>query len=207
MPSESRWCTNGSAPFNEGGTRMKGRLLMVVALGAALVALPAAALGSNAHAQSNSQTYPDSIGEDPLAPDITSIQVSNDDNANITFKVNISNRPAFTSDMEIDLFLDTDQNPATGDSQLLGADYIIQLLPGQVGVFQWNGTGFFSTPSSTTLTYAYDPTGATIHINASDLGGTKGFNFGVDAISGITVDAQGNPDYTNVHDDLAPDPG
>ena len=43
------------------------------------------------------------------------MNVSNDDAGLITFQVNISNRPAFTDDMFLLIFMDTDQNTATGD--------------------------------------------------------------------------------------------
>ena len=72
----------------------------------------------------------------PLAPDITSTTVSNDDAANLTFRVAISNRPALTPDMVVLVFLDTDQNTATGDPQSSGADYVIQLMSGAVDLFQ-----------------------------------------------------------------------
>jgi hypothetical protein len=186
---------------------MKARLLFAIAFGAALVALPTTALGSSSQAAANSQTYTDSTGEDAQAPDVTSVVVSNDDSSQITFKINISNRPALTSDMEIDILLDSDHNATTGNTSLLGTDYVIQLLPGSVSLFQWNGTGFFFAQSQTSLTYSYDATGATVHISGADLSGTHEFTFGVDAASGIVTDAQGNPDFTNSHDDLAPDPG
>src|SRR5258708_34098814 len=108
---------------------MKARLLTMIALGATLVVLPATALGSSSHAATNSQNFADSIGEDANAPDITSIDVSNDDAGNITFKINISNLPALTPDMTILTFLDTDQNAATGDPQSLGAAYMSELGP------------------------------------------------------------------------------
>lgn len=179
---------------------MKARLAIAIALGAALLAVPAA-LGSS------SQTYADSIGEDPQAPDITSVAVSNDDAANLTFKVNISNRPALTQDMLLLVYLNTDQNTSTGSANLNGVDYVIQLEPGAVALFQWNGTDFVFAQSQSTLTYAYDATGATFHINAQDLGDTKGFTFAAEADSGLVVDAQGNVDDTNAHFDLAPDAG
>ena len=106
---------------------MKARLLLLTLLAGALVALPAAALGSASHAAANSQSFPDSTGEDAAAPDITSVDVSNTDTGMITFKINISNRPTFTPDMLLQIFIDTDGNPATGDPQSLGADYAIQL--------------------------------------------------------------------------------
>lgn len=186
---------------------MKARLVFAIALGAALVALPTTALGSSSHAASNSQNYPDSVGEDPNAPDITSVQVSNDDTGKIVFKINISNRPTLTSDMTLLVFLDTDQNPQTGDAQSLGAEYAIELDAGAVNLFQWNGSDYVGAPEQADLTYSYDATGATINLSQGDLGGTKGFNFGVIAFSGITVDAQGNADFTNAHSDLAPDAG
>ena len=73
------------------------------------------ALGGAARTTANSATFADSSGEDANAPDITSIAVSNDDAGMITFKINISNRPALTPDMTVLLFLDTDQNATTGD--------------------------------------------------------------------------------------------
>jgi hypothetical protein len=105
------------------------------------------------------------------------------------------------------MFLDTDQKPTTGDPQSLGADYAIELDPGAIGLFQWNGSGYVAAASQSSLTFAYDATGATIRVNASDLNKTKGFNFAALAISGITTDSSGNPDFTNAHSDSAPDDG
>jgi hypothetical protein len=174
---------------------------------ATLAALPAIAIASSsatAATASNSQTYTDSTGEDPAAPDITTIVVSNDDAGNITFQVNISNRPTFTQDMLVDIFLDTDKNATTGDTQLFGADYVLEMQPGAAGVFQWNGQTF---ASGQVVDASYAATGATFHINARDLGATQGFNFVAIATSGVTTDANGNPDFTNAHDDVAPDVG
>ena len=184
---------------------MRSRLAVLLALAVLLVGVPAA-LGGSSHAAANSQTFNDSVGEDAAAPDITSIAVSNDDAGLITFQVNISNRPALTPDMFLLVFLDTDQKPSTGDPDSLGADYAIDLEPGSVGLFQWNGTNFIQAPSQTSLTFAYASTGATIHVSAADLGRAKGISFGVEAVSGVAVDAAGNPNFDNVHVDLATDP-
>lgn len=186
---------------------MKRQTVALAAVAIALVALPAIALGSAARTATNSQSYQDSTGEDAAAPDITSIGVTNDDTGLITFQVNIANRPAFTPDMLLDIYLDTDKNAATGASQIFGADYLIELQPGAVGLFQWNGSDFVSGTPQSSLTFSYGTGGATIRVNARELDRTKGFNFLTDVASGIVVDASGNPDFTNVHDDLAPDPG
>jgi hypothetical protein len=185
---------------------MKGRLLVLVALGLALIALPTAALGSSARSASNSQTFTDSVGEDANSPDITSVVLTNDDNGNLTVKINISNRPAFTSDMLFLVFLDTDMNSATGDPQSGGADYAVQIEPGLDGLFKWSGSDYTGVDAPS-LNYAYDSTGLTFHVSAQDLGNTKAFRFAVLAFSGITTDAQGNPDFTNAHHDQAPDTG
>jgi hypothetical protein len=170
------------------------------------VSVPGAIAGST-RAADNTQTYLDSTGEDPSAPDITSLVVSNDATGLITFKINISNRTSLTSDMELDVYLDTDSNPSTGDSQSFGAEDLLVLVQGSVGLYKWNGTDYLFASSQSSLVFSYDATGATIRIKASDLGGTKAFNFLALAASGVTTDASGNPDYTNAHADFAPDQG
>jgi hypothetical protein len=186
---------------------MQARLLLLLVLGVALAAMPTVAFGDSARHLKNSTTYPDSIGEDPAAPDITSVVVSNDDAGLITIQVNISNRPTLTADMLFLVLLDTDKNPSTGDSGFLGADYAIQLVPGAADLFQWNGTTYAHAPSQASLTFSYAATGPVFHVSAADLGKTKAFNFGVLAVSGAVLDASGNPDLTNEHRDWAPDLG
>jgi len=58
---------------------VKARLLVISLAAAALVALPSGALGSASHIATNSQSFADSTGEDANAPDITGIDVGNDD--------------------------------------------------------------------------------------------------------------------------------
>jgi len=186
---------------------MKVRISMIVAFVAALAIVPAAALGKASHATANTQTFQDSTGEDAQAPDITSLTIANDDARNIVFKLNISNRPALTPDMTILGFFDADQNAATGDPDTLGADYAIELDPGSVALFQWNGSDYAFAQEQTSLTYSYDATGATIRINAADLNDTKGFKFAWIAVSGIGTDPNGDPDFTNAHRDAIPDFG
>lgn len=180
---------------------------LVLLLAGSAVALPTSALAKRAAARANSQTFTDSTGEDPAAPDITSIVVSNDDAGLITFKINISNRPTLTADMTVLMFLDTDKQATTGSPDFAGADYAIELDPGSVGLFKWNGSDFVAAPSQSSVTYSYDATGATIRASAADLGATKAFDFVAAAISGITTDAAGNPDFTNEKVDPAPDAG
>jgi hypothetical protein len=178
-------------------------VLLLFLVGIALAAVPSIASGDSSRASSNTTTFPDSIGEDVNAPDITNVVVSNDDAGMITFQVNIPNRPALTPDMFMLIFIDSDNNSTTGDA---GVEYVIDLEPGQVGLFQWNGATYVQAASQTSLTYSW-ASGATIHISAADLGKTKAFAFVAVAFSGFALDANGNEDDTNLKRDSAPDPG
>jgi hypothetical protein len=176
-------------------------------LRSAALALCALLLLSVPAGASNSQTFADSTGEDPAAPDITSIVVSNDDAGLITFQINVSNRPSLTQDMLFVIFLDTDDNPGTGDNRTGGADYALQLVPGFADLFKWNGSDYAAAPSQTSVVFSYASTGPTLKVSASDLGGSKAVNFSVDAVSGVTVDSSGTPVLASAHTDSAPDPG
>jgi hypothetical protein len=178
-----------------------------VALVTATIALPAVALGSPSRATTNSKTYADARGEDPAGPDITSIAVSNDDTGLIDFKIAIANRPALTPDMLVLLFLDTDRSTKTGDNQAGGADYVIQLAPDGVALFKWNGSDYVTPPSEESLASSYAPTGPTLRIRASEIGGTKSLDFRLVALSGLVYGTDGAVDTKNAHRDFAPDVG
>jgi hypothetical protein len=187
-----------------------------LALAALCLALPAVALGARAPQSattpaataSNSATFTDSTGEDPAGPDITTVVVSNDDAGTITFRINIPNRPQFgTTDMLMLMFIDTDSNQSTGDPQSFGADYAIQLLGGEILLFKWDGTTFSLAATQSTLSYSWSG-GATVTINASDLGNSRKINFDVLVLSGLVIDPMtGAIDDTKAHADVAPTVG
>jgi hypothetical protein len=160
----------------------------------------------------NSTTFPDSIGEDASAPDISAVTVSNDDRGKLTFKVDVPNRPTLTADMLFLLVLDTDANPASGDPEFGGADYVVELdgpLDGAAGTVlaRWDGTNLTSTGvSQSTLVFSY-AAGASISIDAAELGGTRRFGFSVIAVSGAALTPTGELDFTNIRTDLAPASG
>jgi len=166
--------------------------LLVLAIAVALVALPTAASGALSAPQApvaNTTTFNDSVGEDPAAPDITTIVASNDDAATISFKINIPNRAQYSADIAVVMFLDSDANQATGDPESLGADYIIQLIQGEALLFKWDGSDFTISPTQASLSSAW-ASGPTIRINASDLNNTRKLLFDVTAVSGIVFDSQ-----------------
>jgi hypothetical protein len=182
-------------------------LLVSTAVVATVAAFAGGAAAGPSATLANSVTFPDSTG-DTAGGDIQSITVSNTDAGLITFRIEVPNRPTFTGDMVVILYIDSDANPATGDPDLLGAEYLIVLAPNgsggaEVDMARWSGTEFVTTPRlSLVSSYA---NGATISVNANELGATSKLNFGVQVITGIVYDAQGAPDLTNAQRDLAPD--
>ena len=184
---------------------------LLIAIAVAVIALPTAASGalpagtaSPTLVAANTTTYQDSTGEDPLAPDITTIVVSNDDAGMITFQINVPNRPQYTRDVAVAMFLDSDANQATGPPDFLGADYVIQLLSGEVILFRWDGTDFSVSATQASLSYSWSG-GPTIRINAADLTNTRRLNFDVLVLSDIVFDpVTGEPDFTNAKRDFAP---
>jgi hypothetical protein len=168
-------------------------VLLTIAL--AVVALPAAAssaLAASSASTANSVTFQDSTGETPNAPDITTITVSNTDAGQISFRVNIPNRPTLGQDMVLDLWINSDNNVNTGAPDIAGVDYVIQLVRGEISLFRWDGTDFtrrFGDPPAVTLNFAYQG-GITVRIAASELGNTKRFMFFTDVLSGCTVDPE-----------------
>lgn len=182
----------------------------------AVVALPTVASGAFSSpaapeaAAANSTTYQDSSGENPAAPDITTLTVSNTDAGVIQFRITIPNRAQLAQDMLLLLFVDSDANPQTGDPTELGADYVIEIFGGEAALFRWDGTNFTrraGDPPATSLIFSYQG-GVTITISAAELGNTKKFGFSFIAVSGVTVDpATGDTDFTNAVADIAPAAG
>jgi hypothetical protein len=190
-------------------SRLLPSLVLMVVLVAALPALGGA---SSTRAQANTMTYQDSTNEDPQGPDIQSVVVSNDNTGIVSFQVNVPNQASLSGEKLVDLLIDSDNNPATGDPDPLnpGADYAIELFQSQVNLYKWDGQTYSRTasgPSQATLVFTQGANGPQIKISTVELGDTKKFNFDVTAISGVTIDSSGNLDFTNAHADFAPDLG
>jgi len=152
--------------------RLPTRTTLVLAVAAFVVALPTAAgalpngTAVGASVAANSQTYQDSTGEDATAPDITTLTVSNDDAGIVSFRINVPNRPTLGQDMLFEIWVDTDNNAATGAPELGGADYVLQLVRGEISLYKWDGTDYtrrFGDPSAVTLNFSYQA-GLTVRI-------------------------------------------
>jgi hypothetical protein len=187
-----------------------------LAIAFAIVVLPTVASGALSSptaptaVSANSTSYQDSSGENPAAPDITTITVSNTDAGLISFKIAIPNRAQLGQDMLVLLFVDSDANAQTGDPESLGADYVIQIFGGEAALFRWDGGDFTrraGDPPATSLIFSY-ANGVTVTMSAAELGNTKKFGFAVIAISGVAIDpTTGDVDFTNAVADVAPASG
>jgi len=196
--------------------RLLTRPGLLVAIAVAVVVLPTAASGAFSapaaaeRVAANSTTYQDSSGENPAAPDITTLTTSNTDAGVIQFRAVIANRAQLTQDMLLLLFVDSDANPQTGDPAELGADYVIEIFGGEASLFRWDGTNFTrraGDPPATSLIFGYQ-NGVTVTISAAELGNTKRLRFSFLAVSGVTVDpTTGDTDFTNAVADIAPAAG
>jgi hypothetical protein len=132
-------------------------------------------------------TYPDSTGENAAAPDITTVSVSNDPAGLITFRVEVPNRPELTADTSAIVALDTDRNPATGNADYSGAEYLLYIDSRWGDLSYWNGATWDNSIPQSTLTYAY-ASGPTFRINASELGGVAAFSFWAAVGSGFETE-------------------
>ncbi len=181
-------------------------VLLLAVLAALVFALPGGA--------ANKVVYPDSVGEgagDPLVPDIIDTTVSNDDTGMLAIAIKFANVPAFTRDALVEILVDADNNPSTGDPDLLGTDYAIELLLGEANLFKWDGTGLTrraGDPPATTLRYSWVNGVLTINISAAELGNTKKLNFAEVVLTGLVIDdITGDIDDTNAKADASPGGG
>ena len=184
--------------------RRPSSILFALAAVVATIALPTIASGAPASPAANSTTYQDSVGEDAAAPDITTIVASNDDAGTLTFKINVPNRPQLTQDTVLLMDIDSDGNPATGDPQNFGADYIMQLILGEALLFKWDGTDYQISANQSSLAFSWTG-GPTVRINAADLNNTRKLSFDALVVSGVVFDqTTGAIDCSQCKRDFAP---
>jgi hypothetical protein len=183
---------------------------LVVAIAIAVIALPtvaSGALSAPAAPTAGTQTYQDSTGEDAQGLDITTVTVSNDDAATLTFKVSVPSRAQYGSDLLGLLFIDSDANQATGDPDNFGTDYVIQLAQGEALLFKWDGSDYTLSATQSSLNYAW-ASGPTFRVNAADIGNTRKLTFNLIMLAGVAFDpTTGALDCTACHGDGAPAAG
>lgn len=129
--------------------------------------------------------FSDPVGDAGAAPDISSVSVGNDSRGGISVDVGFAT--SLTADTTVDLYLDTDLNPATGDVKDGGAEFVIDDTQSDrtYGLYKWDGTTWqFVSSVGTKVSSGADGKDMTFSSSASDLGQVKGFNFWVEDFTG-----------------------
>jgi hypothetical protein len=168
----------------------------VAALAAALSATPADA--------ANGARFDDPGGDVRRAPDITAVDISNDDRGVITFRVAMPREFGLTAGTTVTILLDTDRNVATGPA---GAEWAIVLADGAVGVQEWRAAGWIRRVPRSAPTVSWS-SGPTVSIDRADVGFAAGFGFRVEAsrtIRGVTQEERAPDDGAWEYDVVVPD--
>jgi hypothetical protein len=171
--------------------------------GSGAVTVPASA-GSTGWAAANSQTFADPAGDNKSnAPDITTVQTSNDDAGMLEFRIALPNRTDLTDADFVTVNLDVDQSPTTG---CFGVEWVIGSLgrtaPVPDGFVLSNYPSGCSSVNSDTpqdsLMGTFDGATSTLllRIDRSEVGSVTSFRLfvtaSVDPISPDTVDFAGD---------------
>jgi hypothetical protein len=143
------------------------------------------------------ESFADAAREEPEAPDIRAVVVSNSEaftasSSVITFRIRIANQPALTPDMRIAVWVDADDDRTTGlaeDGALPGADYLVRwdrALREGASVLHC-ATSACRVARATSFRFSYAD-GATFSLTAAELGETRRFRFAALASSGAHAD-------------------
>jgi hypothetical protein len=76
----------------------------------------------------NSKGFTDPPGDSELAPDMTAVDVSNDDEGTLTVRVTVPNRDTWAPDDFLGVYLNTDGKTSTGCANTHGGDYTLAFL-------------------------------------------------------------------------------
>jgi hypothetical protein len=149
---------------------------------------------------SNSSLYLDPTSDPPTAaPDLTSVQVSNDDSGTVVFRISIPNRATLAASDLVAVLVDADGNSGTGCARgTFGAEYALDVLAnhyefGRCTSGRWD----FSKPPAS-FGGSFGSSTLTLTVNRRDLGGTSAFKFRIGAAA---------TSATAVAYDFAPDVG
>jgi hypothetical protein len=161
------------------------RLSLALALAAALTLVLATAASSRPAAGITPVVFTDPAGDSGTAADLTNVSVTND--AGGAYSLEVAFATPLVSTSVVDIYLDTDLNPATGDPQSLGAEYVVEDVEGDnsFGFYKWDGTQWnFVNTTTIHVTGSADLKGLKFDLGSADLGNSKGFNFFVESIDG-----------------------
>jgi hypothetical protein len=161
-------------------SRRAGTIALAAAMGLTALVLAGPAGAAN----TNPQTYAAPPADPGTADAISSVVVSNDSSGTISIAVNLAAPPASTD--RIGVYVDSDANPATGDPQTAGADYVLlaDASDQSIALGAWNGSSWTNAASSSTFRAFQSGSQLTFSVNRSELGNTRAFDFWVDSCDG-----------------------
>jgi hypothetical protein len=157
-------------------------------------------------------TFRDAGGEHAAGPDVTTVTVTSDGDA-LTLQLAVATNPELTSDMRIRVWLDVDDDRATGLTVpgIEGFDAFLLVDPPRLGndafLYRCGPTTCSSTSSSVDFSYA---SGATLRTDAVAFGLPRfeRIRFSAHVTAGIVYDEEtGAYDFTYARQDNAPDEG
>jgi hypothetical protein len=181
---------NKEVPMHTSHGKRRARRRLIVALLCALAALVVAGVTAAA----NNAGFSDRAGDATLAPDITAVNVSNDDAGTITIQLAFGNdgpTPGLPGD-QLGVALDVDQNPDTG-TVYYGTDVAFALdfgLNGPTLKFaRAQGSEFKPAPRPPSLTGTLDGTTGTVTftVKASELGLAPNAGFNLVGLSSSVI--------------------
>jgi hypothetical protein len=154
---------------------MSRRSLILVSVVALAAAAPVGARLTADHV-----SLPDAVGDGD--PDITKITAGSNGSGGLTFIVDIGNRTELADNEFVQVFIDSDHNPATG-AQPNGIEFAMQMGREDVALFRWEGTTFIPVQNSSAYGYIYN--GFRFGVRQSDIGATAGaISYWTETISG-----------------------
>lgn len=143
-------------------------LVAVLALASALL-VPAAA--------SADQSYSDPEGDGSGAPDVTTVDVSNDNAGNVNFRLAFAGAQETPADGAVVLAFDTDRTSTTGGRD---GEEVMIVFYGSDGSFEyghWDGTKMDFSVRAQTVRIGYRPGIVEILVNRSELNNSTTFDF------------------------------
>lgn len=140
--------------------------------------------GGDESAGSDAAHYADAVGDSGALADIRRIKVTSTPDGEITFHITLGRFTAQT-EASLDLWLDTDADPETGNTTFDDAGGAEYLLSGILGVgnaavdarLSEHSVSGWTAAASSTARVTRTSAGATFSINKSDLGNTNELNF------------------------------
>jgi len=155
-----------------------------VALAAVVASLLAAggAFAASARQQRASEappvpvTFTDAAGDTATGPDLTQVSVTSG-GGSITFDVTLQGAVAIGADGFVDIYLDTDQKPATGSPRGTEYDIVYQFGDASAQIYTWSAGSW--QPSGIAFVDDHPASGATasIDVRRTDIGSPSAISF------------------------------